>query len=561
MQNRFFFSLTLFFSCSFMLSLPAPAQTARQFNCAKEADPFASYCQDVNNFLATAGKNKVNGKIDQTNPEVKSALQSFLFVDSVPDRLVSLLARDVAFQDALNTLPKTPDSSAIGMATLAAANQNRPDKQTGAGTNANGTTDLVEKAGVPAILAFALESGSLIRSVNGTTASLNGNLDGIFRTITGQQALCFDCGSSFGTAILRDVGVSASYLINQQGTTPVTTNGSANGATPAVANVNIPSTVGKLSSIKARYQIWNAYDPRSPQFRAAWQKAVRDANDKINQAAQDFQSSLQTLEVNNPIKSDTLYQKNLSNFAEAFYADADNQNLDKLRQDFLSLFNATVDALKKDDPQFNQKLAGASVSLASYKDLWSQILNNAKGQPLLTLEYAFSEPQNQPESHDFRIISGYTPKNGQGLLSINAALSLYGGALPAGAKYGRIRDGQISAEFDRPFTLTGGQNQAAFSLAGYWQYQPDPTVLNITPGNLAPGTNIQLPADAQVLLGTAGSLWVVQGKVTINAKSGIKIPIGVKWSNKTDLLNGNKVGAQVGISYDFSSLSTLFGGQ
>jgi len=46
----------------------------------------------------------------------------------------------------------------------------------------------------------------------------------------------------------------------------------------------------------------------------------------------------------------------------------------------------------------------------------------------------------------------------------------------------------------------------------------------------------------------------------INAKSGIKIPIGVKWANKTELLTGNKVGAQIGISYDFSSLSSLFGG-
>jgi hypothetical protein len=32
------------------------------------------------------------------------------------------------------------------------------------------------------------------------------------------------------------------------------------------------------------------------------------------------------------------------------------------------------------------------------------------------------------------------------------------------------------------------------------------------------------------------------------------IPIGVKWSNKTDLLSGNKIGAQVGISYDLSNL-------
>ena len=31
-------------------------------------------------------------------------------------------------------------------------------------------------------------------------------------------------------------------------------------------------------------------------------------------------------------------------------------------------------------------------------------------------------------------------------------------------------------------------------------------------------------------------------------------------SNKTDLLQGNKLGGQIGISYNFSSLAGLFGG-
>jgi hypothetical protein len=84
-------------------------------------------------------------------------------------------------------------------------------------------------------------------------------------------------------------------------------------------------------------------------------------------------------------------------------------------------------------------------------------------------------------------------------------------------------------------------------------------VLTITQSDVAPGTSI--PAPTQVLVGTAGSLWVTQAKITINnGKSGINIPIGVKWSNKTDLLSGSKVGGQIGISYDFSSLSSIFGG-
>jgi len=61
-------------------------------------------------------------------------------------------------------------------------------------------------------------------------------------------------------------------------------------------------------------------------------------------------------------------------------------------------------------------------------------------------------------------------------------------------------------------------------------------------------------------VGTAGSLWVTQAKITIKGTGGINIPVAVSWSNQTDLLQGSRVGAQVGLSYNFSSLATLFGG-
>ncbi len=77
------------------------------------------------------------------------------------------------------------------------------------------------------------------------------------------------------------------------------------------------------------------------------------------------------------------------------------------------------------------------------------------------------------------------------------------------------------------------------SVAGYGQYQYDPTVLNVTSGNLVPGTNITLPKNAQVLLGTAGWLGIVQGKLVINLTKGLNVPVAIKWSNKTDFVSGD----------------------
>src|SRR5260370_37312809 len=96
------------------------------------------------------------------------------------------------------------------------------------------------------------------------------------------------------------------------------------------------------------------------------------------------------------------------------------------------------------------------------------------------------------------------------------------------------------------------------SLVGYGQSRPSRSILIIPAGTIVPGTTIPLSNGTQEFVGTAGSLWVTQFKLTIKGAGGINIPIGVSWSNKTDLLQGSKVGAQIGISYTFSSLAGLF---
>jgi hypothetical protein len=165
----------------------------------------------------------------------------------------------------------------------------------------------------------------------------------------------------------------------------------------------------------------------------------------------------------------------------------------------------------------------------------------------------------QPETNDLKLIYAYNFKS-MGMLTFNGAASLYAGALPAGAKYGRLHYGQVSGQYDRTLTSKTSSLQGQLSLAGYWQYQPEPSVLNIPAGTVAPGTNIPLPNGTQEFVGTAGSLWVTQAKITLKGAGGINIPIGVSWSNKTDLLIGSKVGAQIGLSYNFASLANLFTG-
>jgi hypothetical protein len=301
-----FVMATLFCVASAIL---ARGQTANlQFDCNKEDDPIRSYCSDINQFLKDAATHRTaEGKVDRNDVQIKSDLRSFVLIFSAPDRVASLLAPKLALQAGVNALPSTPDAtSQATTAALSGVNQNRPDKQTSPASNVSGTTSLVEKAGSPAILAFALESGALVRTVNGNTATLSGNADGIIRAMTGQQVLCFECRGGYGTAVLRDLNLSAAFQINQNSANSVSTGGPANPSTPStVTSVVLPKTVGKLSSITARYQFWNPFDPRSAKFRQAWQDTAKKNKAKIDRAANDLLQNLQTLLVNSPATRST----------------------------------------------------------------------------------------------------------------------------------------------------------------------------------------------------------------------------------------------------------------
>jgi hypothetical protein len=225
---------------------------------------------------------------------------------------------------------------------------------------------------------------------------------------------------------------------------------------------------------------------------------------------------------------------------------------------FEKIWINTVTADVMDDSSLASAVSKAVQDRAVYRAAWFKAIDNAVGN-LLTFDYSYNQPLNQPKTNDIKLIYGHNFST-VGMITFNGSVSIYAGALPAGAQYGRIHDGQISGEYDRTLSGKNSSIQTQLSLAGYWQYQPNPSVLNIAAGTVAPGTTIPIPNGTQEFVGTAGSLWVTQAKITIKGSGGINIPIGVSWSNKTDLLQGSKVGAQVGISYNFSSIAGLFSG-
>lgn len=487
--------------------------------------------------------------------------------DKIPDDLEQLrLAANARTATSMwNVGMQVLDLPAAFRQVVSGLSQVRPDKQLSAQPPSSGTTSLVSKAGGSSILALAVDTGALTSTTSGTTTTVSGNLEGIGSLLMGQSPISIDPTKQNGLrAIAGSITLHATFNLAQPSTkTTTATQPGVPSSPPAGTRVNIPSSVGKFTGLTAQFLIHNPFDPHSQTFRTRWNTTKAD----LQTAAKAVLAATDALvgDLDCPA-CQVDWVKAKTDLAAA----AASRNPQKVADVFDNYVNTVIDHAKAADPDFNTKVVSAAKAIAAYQQVVRTAIDKTLGH-LFTLEYDFGKPLNQPETHDFKLVYGYAMNStsainslltsGSGaksLFSANANISIYGGTIPASAKYGRLHYGQVSAEFDTP-VLGGAVKQAVFTVAGYWQYQPDPSVLTITQGDVAPGTSI--PAPTQVLVGTAGSLFVTQAKVTIkNGKSGIAVPIGIKWSNKTDLLSGTKVGGQIGISYDFSSLSNLFGG-
>src|ERR1051326_757126 len=550
MNNRFFSCLGMLFFL--LMSLPPGAQAAPQSPaspdkafCANDADDAVrKFCPQLADLLSAAQSEKakkaedartdLQPTLDLINPLSAHTEQDFVFA----------VANRFAIQAASTSL-------------IQVANQLRTDQQLGPGASTAGTTSLVSKAGSATLMSLGLNTGVLTRSVNGSTTTLNANADQLFRLITESNPDCvMNCpkGGKFQQYALNPLHLSASFALAESSSTVTPTSGHASRTTTTnVASVAIPSGAGKLTTFTAKYQILNRFDPRSPTFRSQWASRVPALARGAIQAATDV------AKIRGELEKDKNFQAELAKrddddlaLIRAALPDASGK---QLISTFKDIWNRAVNSALK-DPSLPALVTTAVQSLSEFRRQWQETVNAVAGT-MLSVQYTFNKTLNQPETHDLTLIFGRSFKN-QGILTFNGAASLYNGALPTGAKYGRLHYGQVSAEYDRNVTNPQSAYQWQINIAGYWQYQPQPSVLNIPAGTVAPGTNIPLPNGTQEFVGTAGSLWVTQGGVTIKGPSGVNIPLGVSWSNKTDLLRGTKVGAQIGINYNFSSIAGLF---
>jgi hypothetical protein len=458
-----------------------------------------------------------------------------------------------------------------GLLISAYRNATQNVQQTGSSAGSGGSTNLVSKSLTSRVLSFASEYGALTESSSGQTTTISGSLDGIPLALEAHSAgLIAECPlnliaqkcvkSSWLNALGR---LSYSVALNTTQASQLT--GVANGAAQGTSQpVSFKSTgsAGTVSQVTGKVVILEGkvtFDKLS--------KAIEslDANSTLQTDADALSAAAKKL---------TGYQKNAGedqgaawdSWAASTAAMLNRISVDAIEEEWRKQGDALADVLEKNGPadgrptddQLTQAALTFAGALSAFGSAERQFYKAQLSGPVLSFEYNENRPNSQPSNSVFRLIYSQSgPSIHNWTLTANGAVSIYD-STPSSSIPGasRLRDVQFGFEGDHDLPKWGVLGTPTFSAAYYFQNQTSPAILNVTPSSPLTGiTFVGLSANATQAFASKGTISLGQIKITLgSSKSGLRVPLAITISNRTELITASKLGAQIGISYDFDSL-------
>jgi hypothetical protein len=384
----------------------------------------------------------------------------------------------------------------------------RVDEQAGA-ANAG-----IERAGITGVVTAAVESGTLTQTLDQSLLTLRGNAEGLYRFTTGRPVLPL-CYTAVETGCdpspFNNVELSASFSVSK-GSTPA-------GAAPR-----------RLTAASVRYVLVNSRDLRSQAYRKAWSDWYAKNLAAVKSGGGDLLAAW-----------DAVFQNVAASMYDEWYGGArkalaaaprDEKAIRQILGEQLGQLEA---AMRRLDPDLDSRAGAALDAYARYFNIARQ--GFAPGNlPMLTLEGTYQQPPSELHRVDATVIFAWSPKGkgtvNPGTLTVNGGASLYTKA-PA-----LWRAAQAAVQFERPVN-----GSAALALGGYFQYLMSPGLI-----------------DPRLVVAGRGTIAVANATVTLRLpNSGVKVPIGVSWSNRTELLTGSEIRGHIGLSFDSHAL--MIGGK
>ena len=415
-----------------------------------------------------------------------------------------------------------------GYRALLQALEARALKQVGSVPASKGTTSLAMKGLAPKILGLALETGAIAREVSGTTLTFRATPAGVVKALQSKGLLDMytDYARSPLQRQLSRISVAASFDASK---------GPSAGSFAADEN--------QLTNWSIRGEVINQRDPASGRYAELWGGLLRTSQ-PYRDAVLAIDKQLTAWAEYKAWESQLLAQTDLL-VEKPLIVDLD-----------INAAAARFRALLETALQNMEKLPNMPASSLAALDTYVKQLTQLQGAiddvygfvgkgSLVTVDWSTARDAVLPDLYTVTVVwehaLGAARKTD---LTVNAAFNFYRDKPTPTTD--QLKSLDFTAELDHPIGNLLNFEQATLTVAGRFSHVPNDTVVAAP----APVASTSIAAAAP-----KGNIGLIQLKLTVPVKnSGVKIPLSITASNRTELIKEKDVRASFGITYDLDAL-------
>lgn len=422
--------------------------------------------------------------------------------------------------------------AAAKLPSLAAIEQARTDVQPGATASASGTSSLVSKGSGPSYFAAAVESGAMTREASATTTTFQGNVVGMLDAVSSKgYSESFDDDAAFAR-FMRRLSFGVTIRNGEIDPAPVEEDEEEGGggltdairaqlekADQRVEQVSIRAVVGR-----------HRRDPRHASNADALTRLMAVQGQRLLEA---FDVALESLQISDE------YEAWIANAV----AELKTVPPAILPGEMVRHLNALCDVAMQVDPQFREHAIVAYQAYAAFAAARNKVLDDIESRPLFAVEYV--NGRRAPRTSTVRFIA--EAQKGRWDLTANVAVTAYHARPLSDAPW--YRDVQLAAEAGRPLGNRFRRGQPGNGLGN--------AVLSFGFMYERLSESAAVTFGGRDLIAAAGNLYIGQVRITLPMGSGVKLPLSVSVSNRTELLNEKQIRANIGFTFNFDAVASL----
>lgn len=424
-----------------------------------------------------------------------------------------------------------------GYAVLLKALEARAVKQVGSAPASKGTTSLAMKGLAPEILGVALEAGAITREVDGNTLTFRATPAGVIKALQSKNLI--DIYSDYSKSAFQRYASRVSFAASFD-------------ASKGPSAGTFAADEHQLTNWSIRAELVNGRDPASPRYAALW-KGVLRSSAPYRKASEAIDAQLSAW------KEYTAWEGQLQADTERVVETRlkSDHDVDAAAARFRALLEAALprlgdlphmpaDALKALDEYVTQ--------LTTVQSTIGEVYDFAAKGHLVTFDWSTARDDAVPDLYTATTVWEYALGASRKTdLTVNGAVNFYRRKPSADAH--QLKSIDLTAQLDHPLGHVLLLPKTTLTVAGRLAHIPNDTVAAAPAPAADVAGNASSASSSTVAASPKGNIAWFQMKLTVPIKdSGVKVPLSITASNRTELIKEKDVRASFGITFDLNAL-------